>query len=64
MSIWKAASASVVILAIVLFVLFIGPVITIWSLNTLFGTGIVLSFESWLATFWITFLLTTAIGSR
>ena len=39
-----------VILAIVIFVIILGPIATIWSLNTLFpALAIPYSFETWLA---------------
>lgn len=31
----------------------VGPLITIWSLNTLFGLGIAYSFWTWLAVVWL-----------
>jgi hypothetical protein len=30
-----------------------GPLITIWSINTLFGLGIAYSFWTWLAVMWL-----------
>ena len=41
-----------VILAYLILVLLIiaGPLLTIWSLNTLFGLGIAYNFYTWLAT--------------
>lgn len=31
----------------------VGPLLTIWSINTVFGTTILYSFWSWLATAWL-----------
>lgn len=31
----------------------LGPLATIWSLNTLFGLGIEFTFWTWLATVWL-----------
>ena len=64
MSIWKAATSAVALVALVVFLIVISPVITIWSLNTLFDTGIELTLKSWLAVFWITVLLSAALGVR
>ena len=36
----------------------VGPLITIWSLNTLFHTGIENNLETWAATFLLTGLIT------
>jgi len=43
-------TALVVLIAALIIV---GPFITIWSLNTLFGLGIAYSFWTWLATVWL-----------
>ena len=45
---------------LLLFFIFIGPVFTIWSLNTIFGLGIALTFKTWLATFWLTLIVAGA----
>lgn len=42
---------ALVVLAIA--VLVFGPFISIWSLNTLFGTTIAYTWKTWLAIFWI-----------
>ena len=64
MSIWKAATSAVALLVLVVFLIIIGPVLTIWSLNTLFDTGIELTLKTWFAVFWITVLLSAALGVR
>jgi hypothetical protein len=43
--------AGLVLLAVLLIV--IGPLITIWSLNTLFGLTIAYTIWTWLATAWL-----------
>jgi hypothetical protein len=35
----------------------IGPLFTIWSLNTLFGLEIAYSFKNWVAVVWLTLVL-------
>jgi len=30
-----------------------GPLLTIWSLNTLFGLGIAFTYHTWLAALWL-----------
>lgn len=37
--------------------IFIGPFLTIWMLNTLFGLGIVLGWKTWLAAAFLNMLL-------
>ena len=48
------------LLAIVV-IIFIGltivPWITLWAINTLFGTALVLTFKTWLATVFLLFLV-------
>ena len=36
--------------ALILILIFIGPYLVIWSLNTLFHTGIEVTWQTWLAT--------------
>lgn len=40
-----------IVLAVAL--IFLGPIITIWSLNTLFNLNIDYTFGTWLATAWL-----------
>ena len=40
---------TVVAIALLVLVLGFGPIVVIWSLNTLFATGIVLSWKTWFA---------------
>lgn len=35
----------------------IGPLVTIWALNTLFGLAIAYSFKTWFATAWLGLML-------
>lgn len=54
-------------LAIVVFIVLlvlIGPFVTIWSLNTLFGLGIAYNLWTWLAMIWIGMMLNTKIGQK
>lgn len=53
---------ALVLLIIVLVVT--GPLITIWSLNTLFGLGIAYTFWTWLAMAWIGAVLSAKIGQK
>ena len=46
------APAIGLILLVILLVIF-GPLVTIWSLNTLFVLGIEYTFWTWLATVWL-----------
>jgi len=40
-------------LCLIVTLIAVGPLITIWSLNTLFGLGIAYTFWTWLATLWL-----------
>lgn len=51
------------ILFLVVLVL-IGPFITIWALNTLFGLGIAYTFWTWVAVVWLGLVLQTKIGGK
>lgn len=64
MSFWKAATSAAALLILLVFLIIIGPVLTIWSLNTLFGTGIEFTVTNWLAVLWITVVLSAAVGVR
>lgn len=54
-----------VILAIIVVVAFIGlgPVLTIWSLNTLFATNIAVSIGSWFSVAWLQLIAAGAAGA-
>ena len=41
----------------------IGPFITIWALNTLFGLGIAFNFFTWAAVVWLTGVLSAVSSS-
>lgn len=49
----KAVLAIGFFLAFFFFLIFIGPFCSIWSINTLFGTEIVLTFKTWVAMAWL-----------
>jgi hypothetical protein len=50
-------SAKIIVVLVLLLLLvaliFLGPMFTIWSLNTLFGTQIPFNFETWAAVIWL-----------
>lgn len=54
------ASVAVAIVVIGLSVIIFGPLINIWSLNTLFGLGIDYNFWTWFAMLWLS---TVTFGS-
>jgi hypothetical protein len=56
----KAGFMMGVVISIILAAIF-GPLITIWAINSLFGTSIALSFANWFAVLWITGILTTKV---
>ena len=47
------AFAAIALLIFVVALIICGPFITIWSLNTLFGLAIAMTFKTWFATLWI-----------
>lgn len=51
----------VVVIGLVLFGL--GPVLTIWSLNTLFATNIAVTVGSWLSVFWLQLIAAGSVSS-
>jgi hypothetical protein len=56
----KIAGLVLVIAVLVL----IGPFVTIWALNTLFGLGIAYTFWTWVAIVWLGLVLQTKIGKK
>lgn len=50
------------ILLILVFIT-IGPFLTIWALNTLFGLGIAFNFFTWAAVIWLTGVLSAVSNS-
>lgn len=51
----------ILMVVFLLFLFGIGPVLTILSLNTLFNTGIVISFWSWLSVAWLHMIAAGAV---
>jgi hypothetical protein len=41
-----------------------GPLLTIWSLNTLFATGIAYSIKTWFAMFFINWVISNVLGRK
>ena len=56
--------AGLFILALIVFFIAIGPICSIWALNTLFGLEIVLSFKTWCAMAWLHMLLATNVKTK
>lgn len=57
--------SKIVVFALLIAVLIVvGPLISIWSLNTLFGLGIAYTFWTWLAMAWIGAVLSAKIGQK
>lgn len=54
---------AVFVLFLIVLVL-IGPLISIWALNTLFGLGIAYTFWTWLAMAWIGLVINGNIGRK
>ena len=51
------ALAGLVLILLGLALIFVGPIFTIWSVNTLFGTEIPYDFKHWIAIVWLTVTL-------
>ena len=57
-------------LALIVFIILLGailgfgPIITIWSLNTVFGTTIVYNFATWFGTLWLGAIVAGATRSQ
>ncbi len=54
----------VVLAVLVVVIVLLGPLISIWALNTLFGLGIAYTFWTWLAMAWIGAVLSAKIGQK
>lgn len=44
------------LIVFIVFMVAVGPFITISAINALFGTGIEFTFVNWLATFWLSLI--------
>lgn len=49
----KSGILIVFLIVFLILMVLVGPLITIWSLNTLFNLGIDYTFWTWLATAWL-----------
>ncbi len=56
----KIVALAVLVVTIVL----LGPLISIWALNTLFSLGIAYTFWTWLAMAWVGAVLSAKIGQK
>lgn len=52
-------SITVLFIVAILAIIF-GPIFTIWALNTVFNTGIAITFWNWLSVSWLTFVISAA----
>lgn len=53
----KGVATGVLIGLMLVLVAVVGPLLTIWALNTLFGLGIAYTFKTWLATMILGFVI-------
>ena len=51
------------LIALLILIIILGPLATIWSLNTLFGLGIAYTFWTWLATVWLSMVTFGSVTS-
>lgn len=56
--------ALIVLIILLGAILGFGPIITIWSLNTVFGTTIAYNFATWFGTLWLCGIVAGAARSR
>jgi len=56
-------STAIGLLALAVTLIVLGPLATIWSLNTLFGLGIAYTFWTWLATAWLSMVTFGSVTS-
>jgi hypothetical protein len=54
---------AIFLIIVAIFLIIVGPLITIWSLNTLFGLGIAYTFWTWLATAWLSIVTFGSVSS-
>ncbi len=54
---------AIFLIVLAIFLIIVGPLITIWSLNTLFGLGIAYTFWTWLATAWLSIVTFGSVSS-
>lgn len=52
------------LIALIVLLIIVGPFITIWALNTLFGLGIAYTFWTWLAVIILGAFLNNNIGRK
>lgn len=53
-----------IVVSLVILLLILSPMVTIWSLNLLFGLGIPNTFGTWFATLWLTALFSGGVKAR
>ena len=54
----KETIGVVLLVLLLIFLIGVGPLITLWSINALFGLGIAYNFWNWLAMAWIIAIFT------
>ena len=47
----------ILLIALAVALIIFGPIFTIWALNLLFGTGIMVNFFTWLSMVWLQILV-------
>ena len=52
------------LLLVAIAIIFVGPHITIWALNTLFGLSIAHGFAEWFATLWLGAIFASAYRAK
>lgn len=52
------------ILALIVGLFIIGPILSIWAVNHLFGTTIAINFWNWVATAWLHIVVASTTSSK
>jgi hypothetical protein len=55
---------AIALLVLALLLIVVGPLVSIWALNTLFGLGIQYSVATWAAAAWCTMLFSSSAVSK
>ena len=56
-------TAAVILILVAILAIIFGPLVTIWSFNTLFGLGIAYTFWTWLAMGWLSMVTFGGLSS-
>ena len=55
---------ALVIIVLAALIIGVGPLLTIWSINALFGLGILYNLKTWFAAFFLTSVISTRLSKK